>query len=126
MPTTLPSIESEEARWLAYVEGSSARPDTLWTGRADAVKAIWARVCAATGRRVMPPITHTLHGKIGLVWNLDHLYLDVELGRDGRVEWFWSDRATGAYGGSGDESVAVLPPEFDKIAAGLVPPPRGR
>lgn len=51
-------------------------------------------------------------GGVRFTWNRDGHYIDFEVLRDGRVEWFYKAPHNTHHRGTHDEPTAALPPEF--------------
>lgn len=57
---------------------------------------------------------------IMLHWDTDRFYLDAEVYSNNLMEWFFSDRKTGATDGSDSELLQELPPAFLKRLCEIV------
>ncbi len=110
VPRERPIDESDFERWLSYLSRLSEDPVGLPGEHARAVRVVWSKLNSLV-ENIRPPAAEP-GGELGfqLTWNTSRYYLDIDIARDGRFEWFFTDRTTKEEFGS-DDDLLPNPPE---------------
>ena len=92
-------------RWVVFVNSLRRSGST----QADAVFDLVDILHDETIANLTPPLTHrTDGGVIQVAWDSGNVYVDIEVFKDGNIEWFYRNRVTGALDGT-DGAVSSSP-----------------
>ena len=107
------SAPQESARWEGLLDTLDHPPGRLSREQIAMVRSIWDRARTRISRLRPPAAGMTEDGEYFLSWNFEDLRgvtLEVTVIADGRVEWFFRDRANSFVTGTEGDPEADLPP----------------
>lgn len=106
---------AEEARWAEYLAGLSSR--RLSPNHAKAVVSLWQALRAEVPDLPVPVAGLTDDATFQIAWDRGRFHLDVDVARDGTIEWFYADRDSPR--SDSGEAASVTPASLQHLTAYL-------
>lgn len=103
-------------RYLATLGASELFPRL----QISAVERIWDALRRQIVDLPVPRTQPTVDGAIQVAWYGNNRVAEIDVLRDGTIEWFFKDRATNMAQGSEDEHLPDVPPEFHPLLRATV------
>jgi hypothetical protein len=98
----------ERARWGAFLASLSESHGSVV---AQAVRRAWSAILAVAPESALPIVeSGSDERQVKLTWSTERYRFDVDFTPDGRLEWFFRDRATNEVTGTLDEPERDVPP----------------
>jgi len=98
------AVLSSDNEMLAFLGRLQKPAGTYDAAHVKEVIHLWESLKGAFSFRLpLPLVQPTVEGNIQLVWDVGWFYLDIDMRRDFRLEWFFRNRETNELDGTEDE-----------------------